>query len=345
MTFERTKAMNIQNEELQVIVYGLGPIGVEILKKCEETIPGKIVGAVDIDPNKVGKDVGLLTNSSEKGIKVVSSINEVNYNNNLPRFAIHATGSNLVAVWPQIKELLDHGFSVVSTCEQLSYPWYRHPRLSAEIDKYAKSKHLTVIGSGVNPGFVMDKLVLNLTSVVSNVSSIQVDRHVDVKQRRAPLQKKVGVGMKKDEFIQYAREEKIGHVGLEESLRLIAAGLNVELESVENELRPTISDHALELPHFQIEPGDVNGQHQSCRGKTADGITIELNLMMSTDVKSEDRIMINGDMKQELIIPNGIFGDSATSSIMVNTVKTLVFHSKPGLQTVKDMAVTRSICL
>ena len=335
--------MSTQN--VQIIVYGLGPIGLEILKKCEETFKGNVVGAVDIDPEKIGKDIGLLTGGNEKGIKVVSSINEVKKDNNTKCIAIHATGSNLVSVWPQIKDLLDNNCSVVSTCEQLSYPWHRYPELAKEIDDYAKNRDLTVIGTGINPGYVMDTLVLSISSVVNNISSIKVDRFVDVKKRRLPLQQKVGVGMQKEDFMKLADEGKIGHVGLEESLRLIAAGLNLELENVENTLVPTIAEEAQSLPHYSLKPGDVNGQHQISKGLTTNGATIILNLVMSTTVESEDRIVIQGDMKQELVIPNGIFGDSATASIIINTAKTLTLESKPGLQTMKDIMLTRNIHL
>ena len=337
--------MSRQVENIQFIIYGLGPIGIEILKKCEVSLPGKVIGVVDIDPEKTGKDISSLIGGKKRGVKVVSSIKDIQVEENANCIAIHATGSNLVAVWPQFKEILDHNCSIVSTCEQLAYPWHRHPELAAEIHEYAKSKSLNIIGTGINPGYVMDTLVLSISSVVNNITSIKVDRHVDVKKRRLPLQQKVGVGMKEEEFKKLAKENKIGHVGLEESLRLIAAGLNLELTYVENTLVPTIADKPLSLNNSTIEVGEVNGQHQVAQGKTSDGTTIELNLIMSTSVKSEDRIVIDGDMKQELVVPNGIFGDSATASIIINTAKTLAFESQSGLLTMKDIRLTRNIHL
>lgn len=331
-------------KNLEVVVYGLGPIGLEILKKCQETLPGKVIGAVDIDPVKIGKDIGELTGLERRGIRVVSSIKEVAAKGNGTKIAIHATGSNLQSVWPQIKELVDHGYSVVSTCEQLSFPFHRYPELSEEIDRYAAEKGVTVIGTGVNPGYVMDTLVLSLTSVLSDISSICVTRQVDVKKRRLPLQKKVGTGMTEEEFKNLAVQDKIGHVGLEESLRLIAAGLNLELESVENSINPVVTSEPLLLPHFDIKAGEVIGLHQVSNGVTNDGKSIVLDLTMSAEVnESEDRIEIDGDMKQTLVIPGGVFGDSATASIIINTVKTVALEVKPGLQTMKDIRLTRNI--
>ncbi|WP_028401227.1 hypothetical protein [Ectobacillus panaciterrae] len=333
-------------KDFELVVYGLGPIGMEILKKCEEYLRGKVIGAVDIDPNKIGKDIGELTGLEKRGIRVVSSIKEVEVNGDYPRIAIHATGSNLQTVWPQIKELVDNGYSVVSTCEQLSYPWHRYPELSKEIDCYAAEKGVTVIGTGVNPGYVMDTLLLSLTSVLSDISSIRVTRRVDVKKRRLPLQKKVGVGMAEEEFNNLAAEGKIGHVGLEESLRLLAAGLNFNLESVENSINPKVTDEPLSLPHFDVKAGEVIGLHQVSKASTKDGRNIELDLVMATSVnESEDAIEIDGDMKQRLVVPGGIFGDSATASIIINTAKIVALEVKPGLQTMKDIRLTRSIHL
>ena len=100
------------------------------------------------------------SDAQSKGIKVVANLDELELSDENPKVAIHATGSNLEKVWPQIKNLLNHGFSVVSTCEELSYPWYRYAELSKEIDDYAKNKGLFVIGTGVNPGFIMDTMTL-----------------------------------------------------------------------------------------------------------------------------------------------------------------------------------------
>ncbi|WP_077614152.1 NAD(P)H-dependent amine dehydrogenase family protein [Caenibacillus caldisaponilyticus] len=333
-------------ERLGLVVYGLGPIGLEILKKCEQYLPGKVIGAVDIDPNKVGKDIGELIGTEKRGIQVVASIKEVQRAGRHPLIAIHATGSNLSVVWPQIKELVDCGFSVVSTCEQLSYPWHRYPELAEEMDRFAKEKGVTIIGSGVNPGYVMDTLVLSLTSVLSTISSIRVSRRVDVKKRRLPLQKKVGMGMAVDEFNRLAAEGKIGHVGLEESLRLIAAGLRFELEKVENFISPVVTDQPLTLPHFDVKAGEVIGLHQISKAVTKDGRRIELDLVMAASVDDpEDTIEIDGDMKQKLVIPGGVFGDSATASIVINTAKIVALDGKPGLQTMKDIPITRNIQL
>ncbi len=329
-------------QTIRYLQFGLGPIGLEILKQATEAHHFNVLGAVDIDPAKVGKDIGEFINAQSKGIKVVANLDELELSDENPKVAIHATGSNLEKVWPQIKHLLDHGFSVVSTCEELSYPWYRYAELSKEIDDYAKNKGLFVIGTGVNPGFIMDTMTLFLTSVTNKVTNINVSRKVDVSKRRIPLQKKVGVGMTVDQFNELAAENKIGHVGLEESARLIAYGLGISLNEVKNSIQPVIANKAYSLTSGNLKPGQVSGQHQIVEATTTDGRKITLELVMAVDVEQEDRIRIDGSERTELVIPNGIFGDTATAAMSINVAKTVANNPTVGLLTMADIPLSRN---
>ncbi|MFM1653026.1 hypothetical protein ACI7RC_13105 [Brevibacillus sp. B_LB10_24] len=336
----------MSNSKMNVISYGLGPIGIKMLQGILQSDSIELIGAVDIDPQKLGKDAGELAGAQCIGVNVVRTLEEIDTSSiDGPKIALHATGSNLEQVWPQLKQLLDHGYSVVSTCEQLSFPWHRYPELSSEIDQYARDKQQFVIGTGVNPGYIMDTLTLFATSVTQTLSKITVYRKVDVSKRRIPLQKKVGIGMTKEAFNDLAQNDRIGHVGLEESLRLIAHGLNLTLIEVQNSIEPIISDKDTTLALGPLCKNEVSGLHQVSRGSTARGISIELDLIMSVDITQEDRIVLETrDMGTvEFVVPNGIFGDTATVNIVTNTAKTLQFTDKTGLLTMADIPLTRSV--
>ncbi|WP_210365990.1 hypothetical protein [Bacillus sp. REN3] len=337
-----TIAKKTTNEKLDLLLFGLGPIGIQILKKSVLNHGANILGAIDIDPDKVGKDIGDLIGTRPHGISVTSGLKKRADEPKSRKVAIHATGSNLKAVWPQIRELLDHGYSVVSTCEQLSFPWHRYPQLAKEIDQYARKKNLAVLGTGVNPGFIMDSLPVFLSSVTNEFSSINITRKVDVSKRRIPLQKKVGVGMTKDAFNQLATENKIGHVGLEESLRMVAHALGLELGSVDNMIEPVLAESKMDLALCSVEIGDVCGQHQISKGYTKDGKEVVLELTMAAGIVQEDRIVYKGEEKVELVIPNGIFGDTATAAIAINSAKALSSCEQTGLLSMVDIPVTRN---
>lgn len=332
------------DKKIGFLQFGLGPIGLEIVKNMMDVHQLDVLGAVDIDPEKVGKDIGVLLGTEQKGVKVVSGLDDVQVTETYDKkVAIHATGSNLKNVWPQIKELLDHGFSVVSTCEQLSYPWHRYPELTKEIDDYAKSKGLTVIGTGINPGFVMDTLAIVLSTVTNQFEDIIILRKVDVSKRRLPLQKKVGVGMSVDEFNALAEENRIGHIGLEESVRLLAYGLGIELSEVKSSIKPVIADKEYQVAAGDLERGKVAGQHQFVEAKTEDGRNIVLELKMAVSVEQEDRIIFEGPEPLEFVVPNGIFGDTATAAMVINMAKLIGTDAASGLLTMADIRLPRNL--
>ena len=328
-------------KKMNVLVFGLGPIGIEILRNAYQLNPHSVIGAVDIDPNKVGKDIGELSGEADSGIKVTDNVQDVEKRKESQQVAIHATGSNLKHVWPQIKELLDNGYSVVSTCEQLSYPWHAYPELAKEIDEYAKSKNLTVIGTGINPGFIMDTMAVCFSTVLTNVKKITVIRNVDVSKRRIPLQKKVGIGMSEEEFLSLANQDKIGHVGLEESVRLIAYALNWKLIDVNNTIEPTIAKDQVHTPLTPLNTGDVSGLHQVSRGRTAEGFEIHLDLTMSAGIEQKDEIILEGNTTQRNVVPDGIFGDTSTAAMAINTAKRIDAIRQPGLLTMADIGLPR----
>lgn len=330
---------------MNVIVYGLGPIGMKILQHALQATNVKVIGAVDINPELVGKDAGELANGAPIGVRVVRSLSEIDATRAIaPKIALHATGSNLASVWPQFRDLMDHGYSVVSTCEQLSYPWNRYPELSQEMNDYAVRTGQFIIGTGVNPGYVMDTLTVMATTVTQKLNKIRVSRTVDVSKRRIPLQKKVGIGMQPEEFMKLAEEDRIGHVGLEESLRLIAYGLKLNLTEVTNSIQPTIANEEVILAIGPLKMNEVSGLHQIAKGSTQEGIPIELDLVMSVGVNTQDRILLETeDMGEvEFVIPNGIFGDTATVNVVVNTAKTMFSTKEAGLLTMADIRLTRN---
>src|SRR6185437_4428435 len=112
----------------------------------------------------------------------------------------HTTVSKFKAAFPQLEPLARRGISVVSSCEELLFPQLNEPALAGELDKICQAHDARIIGTGVNPGFVMDVLPICMTGVSRDVRSIQVQRVVNASTRRAPLQKKIGSGLPADEF-------------------------------------------------------------------------------------------------------------------------------------------------
>ncbi len=208
--------------KLKVVLYGAGWIGSSITQLLTKKKGVEIVGAVDSSPSKIGRDLGSIIGTDKPlGVVVTNDIAKL-LSEVKPDVVVHATSSFLKDVYPQFEEIVKHGVNVVSTCEELSYPYVSSSDLTAKLDKLAKKHRVTVLGTGINPGFVMDALPITLTSVCQEIRRIQVERVMDAAGRRAPFQKKIGAGLSVDEFKEKIADKQItGHIGLEQSVAMI----------------------------------------------------------------------------------------------------------------------------
>ena len=319
---------------IPVAIYGIGPIGAEIARLMLTKPWLRVVAAVDIDPEKIGKDLAEVIGLPEKTGVIVSSKLE-----GKPEVVAHSTGSRLIEVEGQLLELLSGGSHVVSTCEELAFPL--HPTIRESLQKTARAANVTLLGTGVNPGFVMDKLPLTLTAVCQQVKSVTVHRVVNASLRREPLQRKVGAGQSVAEFEQNVAAEKLKHMGLRESLMMIANGLNVELDSVSDEvIQPVIAKTKIKTDYFEVAAGQVAGVHQTITGSQRDGIRITLDIQMFVGAeKAGDRVEIEGVPNVSMFIDGGVHGDRATAAMVVNSIPRVI-PARPGVLTMDDIAVS-----
>jgi 4-hydroxy-tetrahydrodipicolinate reductase len=321
---------------IRVIQYGLGSIGVEmvglLLKRGGEK---RLTGAVDINEEIAGKDVGEVLGINKLGVIVSKEPSGAIFEGNAD-IVLHSTTSRLVDVKPQILHCVRTKMNVISTCEELAYPIGFNARIAEEINREAKRFGVTVVGTGVNPGFVMDALPVFLTTVCKTVNRVEVTRFVNASLRRKPLQKKIGTGLTIDEFQQKVEEKKLGHVGLLESLVMIADTLGWDLV-IDEKIEPVIAEEPLKTDYFEVEPSKVAGIFQTATGSKNGETLIKLVLRMEIDAKEQyDRVQIFGEPDIDMKIQTGIFGDDATVAIVVNLIDAVV-DAPPGFLTMKEL--------
>ena len=327
-----------------VVQYGLGPIG----QSCLRTILGKhpslkLVGAVDIDPDKVGRDVAEIVGAEQPTGVIVSSDAQSVLESTQPDVVVHTTSSFLEKMYDQLILCARAGVNVVSSTEELSFPYNRHPEIARRIDDAARENGVTVLGTGVNPGYAMDSLVLMATGVCNEVTGIEVQRVVDAGRRRLPLQLKVGASLTPEAFDARKATGRFGHIGLVESLYMVAEGLGWELSRVEENLEPVVSAMRVVTPYLTVEAGQVAGIHHSAAGYVGDTLRISLDLKMYVGAEDpRDAVLIHGDPPIDLVVRGGIFGDTATVATLINAIPQVV-DAKPGLVTVKDVPFPRAL--
>ena len=256
---------------------GLGPIGQQIVRYACERDGVRLVAAVDTDPDKLGRDVGTLLANDPMGVTVVAD-GAAALADSDAEVVIVATVSSVAQVEAQIQLCIENGKHVVSSTEELAYPWGTHPEVARRIDTAAKSKGVTVLATGVNPGLAMDTLPLTLSGACRMIESIHVQRHQDAGMRRLPFQKKIGAGLTAQAFAAQAAAGIIRHVGFTESIQMIARTLGWELEGTEDKVSPVIAGTAVSSPFLEVAAGQVAGVRQVAVGYRGGEAVITLEL-------------------------------------------------------------------
>ncbi len=319
-----------------VFFYGLGPIGQQIARIAAEREDLRIIGAVDINPALAGKSLAELLNLPNVSGKIVSSLEQLDAPEG--SVALHATGSALEKVAPQFQALLAKGFDVISTCEELAYPFFHQQKLAAELSAFAQKHDTTLVGTGVNPGYAMDTLPLALTAPSQKVEKVRVERRVAAGLRREPLQRKIGASLTKEQFEAGVKAKTIRHVGLPESVAAIAGGLRWQVDKIEEVIEPVIATEKIKTQYLTVEPGQVAGVHQIARGFEKGKERVFLELTMSVSVPaSVDKTFLEGTPNMTMTL-EGIHGDIATAAIAVNAVRS-VKAARAGLLTMADLPV------
>ncbi len=320
-------------QPISVAQFGIGPIGAEITRLLLSKPWVKLAGAVDIDPNKIGKDVGEVIGLGRTvGVLVTPELE------GKPDVVCHSTGSRLREVAGQLKMLLGRGCHVISTCEELAFPLDADVR--EELQHVARAANVALLGTGVNPGFVMDKLPLTLTAVCQDVKSLDIIRIQNASTRREPLQRKVGASMTVDEFRAAVAAGKIKHMGLRESLLMVGAGLGVEFDSVSDEvIEPIVAEREIVTQYLRVAPGQVAGVHQTIYGKGRIDVSLELRMYVGAEEVAADRVIVRGVPDLEMEIKGGVHGDRATAAMVVNAIPRIV-QARHGVLTMDDIAVS-----
>jgi 2,4-diaminopentanoate dehydrogenase len=330
---------NIVKKKIRAIQFGVGPIGASTARLMREKQAIEICGAIDSDPAKAGRDLGEVIGATDApwGVKISANANEVLEQN--ADVVIHTTSSSLAKVMDQLLACLEAESCVVSTCEELSYPYRTHPELSAKLDAAAKASGVALVGTGVNPGFVMDKLVITLAAVSQRIEHAKALRVVDASKRRLPLQKKIGAGITVEEFRTKVAEGVIKHVGLPESVAMIADSLNLSVDEITETIEPKVATERVQTEYLTVEAGQAAGVHQIARGLNNGKELVYLELQMYVGAKDPaDTVYLQGHPDISLTIPGGSHGDIATASVVVNSIP-VILDAPAGLRTARDLPI------
>jgi 4-hydroxy-tetrahydrodipicolinate reductase len=324
-------------KKIRAVQYGVGPIGAAILRLMREKQTVEIIGAIDTDPAKAGRDLGELVGAADAPWGVAVSADAGKFLAESADVVIHSTSSYLPEVADQLLECLEAESCVISTCEELAYPFRKYPELAAKLDAEAKSWGVALVGTGVNPGFVMDKLVLTLAAVSQRVEAARAIRIVDASKRRLPLQKKIGAGISVEEFKEKVTAGTIKHHGLPESVAMVSDGLGLGVEEITESIEPVVARERVQTEFLEVAAGQAAGVHQIARGLARGEEKIYMELQMYVGAKeSSDTIELIGQPNIRITVPGGTHGDIATAAVVVNSIPAIL-DAPAGLRTSRDL--------
>jgi len=319
----------------RTIHFGIGAMGAATVAHALERADIQVVGAFDADPAKVGRDLGdVIGLGRVTGVRVADSGGADWPDADV---VVHGTSSSLEQVAPQLEAALARGLDVVSICEELSFPWVRRPELAARLDGLARQHGVTLLGTGVNPGFAMDTWPIALTAISRSVESIRVTRVLDASGRRLPLQQKVGAGLTVEQFHEKAATGTFGHIGLLESAMAVAHALRWEPYELEHRLEPVVAQEATASQYFQVAPGQAAGIHETLTLRHGGREVLRLDLTMALGATDpRDEVVVEGDPPLNVVARGGFHGDRSTTGIAINSAL-LVNALPPGLLTMRDV--------
>jgi hypothetical protein len=321
---------------INTVHVGIGPLGQKVLRYAVERGCFNIVGAVDSDPEKAGKDLGQLCSIEPLGITIRNNLADAIKGQSVD-VALVTTVSSIVALESQVAEIANAKLNIVSTCEELFYPWKTNPEVAQRIDEICRSNDVACVGTGVNPGYLMDLLPTVLSGLCQNVRKVEVWRVQDSSVRRIPFQQKIGAGLTLEQFEAKRKAGTLRHVGLPESVDFIAERLGFKLDKSTESLEPVIAESQIDTGYKPISKGMACGVQQVGRGFVGDREVITLNFRAAVgEPESYDQVHIDGEPEIKSRIAGGVNGDIATCAITLNAVRSIL-QAGPGLKTMAQI--------
>ena len=329
---------------IRVVVLGTGQMGSGIARLILQKPALQLVGACARRAERDGIDLGRAIGLDRVlGIPVKTDLTAL-IAQTRPHIAIQATSSTLEDAWEELNTLIEHGVNVISIAEEMAYPAAKSRSKAEHLQQRAVKHGVSVLGTGINPGFVLDLLIITLTGVCAEVESITARRVNDLSPYGPTVLSDQGVGLTPEAFEQGLRDGTVvGHIGFDQSLRMIADVLGWELERIEQTREPIISKVRRQTPFVTVEPGQVAGCLHSATAYRQGRAVISLIHPQQIHphlegVETGDSIDIKGSPDLHLEGRPEIPGGQATEALAVNMIPQ-VLQAAPGLYCMADLPV------
>ncbi|KAF1080528.1 MAG: 2,4-diaminopentanoate dehydrogenase [Candidatus Rifleibacterium amylolyticum] len=341
----------MKKDNVKIAIWGFGAMGSGMAEVLLRKKGVEIVGVCDIHPDRVGKsmfEVLGVPRGDHKDVVIHSEINKV-ISKKSADVVLLATDSFTSKAFDKIKLIVELGINVISTAEEMAYPKAKEPKLTAEMDRLAKANGVSILGTGINPGLIMDLLVVLMSGACTDVEFVKAERVNSLSPFGPAVMEEQGVGISLDEFNKKSKEGHLaGHVGFNESISMICDAIGWKLDkAVEQTMAPIVSNVQRKTKYAEVKPGDVAGCTMKGFGYVNGKLAVEMIHPQQIEPELEgtdtgDYVVIKGTPNVNLANKPEIPGGIGTIAMCINMIPQVI-NARPGLHTMLDLPVPRAI--
>ena len=341
----------MRQDNVKVSIWGFGALGRGMAEVLLRKQGGDIVGVCDVHPDRVGKSVFDLLGIARNGRKDVIIQEDIAkvVTRGSADVVLLATDSYTRKAFDKIKLIVELGINVISTAEEMAYPKAKEPELALELDRLAKANGVSVLGTGINPGLIMDLLVILMTGACTDVEFIQAERVNSLSPFGPAVMEEQGVGITPEAFQEQSKSGHLaGHVGFNESVNMICDAIGWKLDkAVEQTMEPIVSKVPRKTKYAEVKPGDVAGCTMKGFGTVNGKLAVEMIHPQQIEPQLEgtdtgDYVVIKGTPNVNLANKPEIPGGIGTIAMCINMIPQVI-NARPGLHTMIDLPVPRAI--
>ncbi|MCK8059023.1 MULTISPECIES: 2,4-diaminopentanoate dehydrogenase [unclassified Fusibacter] len=335
---------------VRVAIWGFGAMGSGMAEMLLKKTGVEITAVCDRHEGRVGKDIHEVL-GVERGDRAEVIINpnvEEVIKEGVCDVVLCATDSFTKSAFPRLKYCLEQKLNVISTAEEMAYPQAQNPELAAELDRIAKENGVSILGTGINPGLIMDLLVVILTGAMTELDHVKAERINSLSPFGHTVMEEQGVGLPKDEFMRRVEDGTMaGHVGFEESITMIGDAVGWKVEGIKTQMAPITTDVDRKSPHGFAAAGDVCGVNMTGQGYVDGKVLIDMYHPQQIEpeqvgVFTGDYITLQGKPEINMAIKPETEGGLGTIAMCVNMIPQII-NANPGLKTMLDLPVPRAI--
>src|SRR5665647_1435910 len=250
----------IRMNNVKVIIWGLGAMGGGMADMLLKKKGVEIVGVAGRGA-KIGKSMyDYIKTPKGNNPDILISAPEDIIKKGAADVVLACTDSFTKIAFDRLKFILEQGINVVSSAEEMSYPKASQPELAKKLDEIAKANGVSILGTGVNPGHIMDLLVVLWTGICEDVEEITARRVNSLSPFGPAVMVEQGIGITKEEFLEGVKTGHLsGHVGFKESIGMISEAIGWEVDKVETSMAPIMTDVDRKSEYGFAKAGNVAG--------------------------------------------------------------------------------------